>query len=237
MDMRECRGYTDQTVFLASLRHPIRRIISNYNYEERIGWVQKSLPDFRRKCFTGNITELFLKGLAPQPTGEISFYCWQLAHNVTRGERRDYFSHFRFNYQVYERRFIPTGKHLLAIRQEHMDDDFANLETLLQTGMLGIANSRNKANATTHHATSDITGPTTATGSIPFSNKGKRTDSYDEIPREGYVNACRVLCAEIQSYKRFLYRARNLNDAMVADSLRELQETCPDKGIEIRSDC
>ena len=239
--MEYCINYTDHTVFLVSLRNPIRRIVSAYNYEEKFRWIQKTLPHFRRKCFPGNITELFLKGLAPQPSNETSPYCWQLAHKVIRGEEKKYRSHFTFNYQANERHFIPAGKHLLVIRQEHMDDDFANLETLLQTGMIGTANSTKKANATMDHAstTSSIIGPSTteAAGTIRVANKGVKAVHYDEIPREAYANACRVLCAEIQSYKRFLYRARNLNDAMVVESIRDLQETCPNEGIEIRSDC
>ena len=72
---------------------------------------------------------------------------------------------------------------------------------------------------------------------VKAANKGKNQAKMDSIPKEAYVNACRVLCREIQSYKRFLYRAENLDDSMVEDSMRELREYCPKEGVSVRTDC
>ena len=208
-----------QGVFLAAVRNPITRIISAFNYEKDIKWIQSQVPDFRGLCFPGNITEFLLRGLAPTPTNDTTLYCWELAHNITTGVQKELvLSHFSNNYQYYESSFAATGKHLLTIRQAHMDDDFLNLETLLETGHIG--------NATV-----------SLDNRVKAANKGKNQAKMDIIPKEAYVNACHVLCREIQSYKRFLYRAENLDDSMVEDSMIELREYCPNEGLSVRTDC
>ena len=208
-----------QGVFLAAVRNPITRIISTFNYEKDITWIQSQVPEFRGLCFPGNITDFLLRGLAPTPTNETTSYCWELAHNITTGVQKELvLSHFSNNYQYYESSFAATGKHLLTIRQAHMDDDFLNLETLLETGHIG--------NATV-----------SLDNRVKAANKGKNQAKMDSIPKEAYVNACRVLCREIQSYKRFLYRAENLDDSMVEDSMIELREYCPNEGLSVRTDC
>jgi hypothetical protein len=208
-----------QGVFLAAVRNPITRVISAFNYEKQFKWVQSQVPDFRGLCFPGNITDFLLRGLAPTPTNETTSHCWELAHNITTGVQKGFTnSHFSNNYQLYESSFAATGKHLLTIRQAHMDDDFLNLETLLETGHIG--------NATLSMDTR-----------VKEANKGKNRVKLDSIPKEAYANACRVLCREIQSYKRFLYKAENLDDSMVEDSMSELREHCPNEGSSVRTDC
>jgi len=219
---KNCSLDTDQGVqgvFLAAVRNPITRIISTFNYEHNIKWIQSQVPDFRSLCFPGNITDFLLRGLAPTPTNETTSYCWELALNITTGVKNELFlSHFSHNYQSYESSFAATGKHLLTIRQAHMDDDFLNLETLLETGHIG-------------------NGTYAMDNRVEAANKGKTQVKIDSIPQEAYANACRVLCREIQSYKRFLYRAENLDDFMVEDSMRELREYCPKEGVSVRTDC
>jgi hypothetical protein len=51
------------------------------------------------------------------------------------------------------------------------------------------------------------------------------------------LNACQGMCQEIQVYKCFLFRAENLDDEMVSDSIHELLAMCPGEGFELRSDC
>ena len=219
---KNCSLDTDQGVqgvFLAAVRNPITRIISTFNYEKGLKWVQSQVPDFRSLCFPGNITDFLLRGLAPTPTNETTAYCWELAHNITTGVKKELvLSHFSQNYQYYESSFNATGKHLLTIRQMHMDNDFLNLETLLEKGYIG-----------------NFTVPMDER--VKSANKGKYQAKMDSIPKEAYLNACRVLCREIQSYKRFLYRAENLDDSMVEDSMRELREYCPNEGVSVRTDC
>jgi hypothetical protein len=215
---------TNHSVFLVSLRNPVERIISAFNYEQKIKWIQKSLPAFRRTCFPGEVQELFLKGLSPSPPTnnetDQEHYCWRLAHDVTKGNIPNYNSHFTYNYESYEKVFLPTGKHLLAIRTSQMNQDLVNLQRLLQTGMVP-----------------DVMVNVTKMDVVEVRNKDKRTVNNDGLSGEAYANACQVLCQEIQVYKRFLYRAENLDDQMVSESIRELQAVCPAERFEARSDC
>jgi hypothetical protein len=215
---------TNHSVFLVSLRDPVERIISAYNYEKKIKWVQKWLPDFRRTCFPGHVQDLFLQGLSPSPPTtnnetDQEHYCWRLARNVTKGNIPHYNSHFTYNYESYEKVFLRTGKHLLAIRTNHMNLDLVHLQGLLHTGMVP-----------------DIVN-VTSTDVVQVQNKGKTTVTNDGMSAEAYANACQVLCQEIQVYKRFLYRAENLDDQMVRESIHELQTICPAEGLEVRRDC
>jgi hypothetical protein len=101
-----------------------------------------------------------------------------------------------------------------------MNQDLVNLQRLLQTGMVP-----------------DIMVNVTKMDVVEVRNKDKRTVNNDGLSGEAYANACQVLCQEIQVYKRFLYRAENLDDQMVSESIRELQAVCPAERFEARSDC
>jgi hypothetical protein len=101
-----------------------------------------------------------------------------------------------------------------------MNQDLVNLQGLLQTGMVP-----------------DVVVNATKMDVVEVRNKGKRTVNSDGLSGEAHANACQVLCQEIQVCKRFLCRAKNLDDQMVSESIRELQAACPAERFEARNDC
>jgi len=253
---------SDKIVFLASIRNPITRFISAYNFEKARNerWVQLTFPLFRR-CFPNSvpIEEFLLDALSDDslPAAEkvvettsngmnTSSFCKEVAINVTRGDVVVYFSHLTFNYQYYENVYLHLGgQHLLAVRSEFLERDFNNLESFLQNnGTVTEANIAISKSSLVNHTTSSTekdensrnTNGSKREGAM-IHNKGKTLMNYTTISKAGYANLCRHLCLDIQTYKRFLYQAENLNLEMIRESISKLQDFCPEEGVEVRMDC
>lgn len=248
----------NHVVFLATLRNPIRRIISAYNYETGFRWVQRTFPPFRRQCYPSGVpvqdmfTSLTTKSLSTT-TNQSSWCATEVATPVLQGNIKGYTSHFTFNYQYYEQVFERTGKHLVVVRQEFFDEDLQQWEELLQDSSSSSNNKdgaiSNGHNSISHkdqqqqHAGVEVSlvnkttldDPPVAETKLEARNQGKAVN-YTLISKEAYQKVCEVLCMELQSYKRFLYRAENLQASMVLKSLLDLQETCPGEPLEVRMD-
>ena len=211
---------------VATLRHPVQRLISAFNYERPIAWVQKSYPKFS-KCFDTFAEAFFaaaskLRDDSYQNDTNTDDDCPAIALRVLQGEVSEYISHFTYNYQYYEKVVLlpADDKHLLAIRQEHHAADLMSIHSILMGSVV--------TNTTT-------TSPTALDTSVR--NVGLKVD-LASIPPNVLQGACLVLCDEIQAYKRLLYRSENLAEQDLRESLQSLRETCPDEPIHhLRTDC
>jgi len=242
---------TQYNAFLVSLRNPITRIISAYDYEKsnKNRWVQKSYPAFKQ-CFPNSvlISDLLLcmdeniTSATYNMCGmNSSTYCRQLGAKAVKGEIESYRSHMTYNYQFYEDQFLyavnsnktntnttntttTTNHRMLALRIEHLEEDLENLEIFLKTGKVVVANNTGVYTAvvSAERAKNRINVGRSKTGSITST---------------AYRILCQLLCKDIQSYKRFLFRAENLNKEMILDSMQDLFKYCPTEGLAINEDC
>jgi hypothetical protein len=98
------------------------------------------------------------------------------------------------------------------------------LEIFLKTGKVVVANNTGiyTAVVSAERAKNRINVGRSKTGSITST---------------AYRILCQLLCKDIQSYKRFLFRAENLNKEMILDSMQDLFKYCPTEGLAINEDC
>jgi len=240
-DMRLKYSYD---VFLVGLRNPLSRFVSAYEYEKKseYRWVQKTYPIFKR-CFPNLVpVQDFLLNLGGNESNQTvdgyrmntTSYCRKVAVNATKGLVFYYKSHMTYNYQFYEDQFltavnssnkntVSTRGHIVAVRSEHLDEDFKNLELFLRNGKVAVPN-----NSATTSEQDTVT-------SIALNVHKNRT--LDSILPNALHLLCRVLCEEIQAYKRFLFRAENLNEQMVIDSIQNLQQYCPRETLRVQEVC
>ena len=264
-------------VFLVSLRNPITRFVSAYEYEKskQNQWVQKSYPIFKR-CFPNEVSaQSFLLNLEGEGgmsmidessnssimshTNRImntSSYCREVAMNVAKGLVSSYRSHMTYNYQFYENEFLAAPasaaaattnanvnnstssinnkngnknknnrKHLVAVRSEYLEQDFKYFEMLLRNGV--VVDEEDNTTTTT-------ISDTTIAMNVNKKRKSANGSSSSIISPDAGIVLCRVLCEDIQAYKRLLFRAENLNEEMVYDSIRDLQKHCPTETLQVR---
>lgn len=220
-------------VYVTNLRNPITRFISAYNFDKIPSnkYVHQSYPPFG-DCFQNwSIAKFLTIGLSLNQSSSnndaiMSPLCRKIAQRFARGNIEEFPSHITYNYQHYEREFLFAAElrswspHLLAIRTGQMREDLYQLETLFRTGML-FANTTNA---------------TTTTNSLEASRVGLKVN-YTLISQDAYSNLCHHLCADIQAYKRTLYRSENLDKTAVLEELEDLKQFCPTETMELRTDC
>jgi hypothetical protein len=217
----------DVPTFLVSLRNPIDRIVSWFNYENTnssfIRPFIRNLPQDAQDCtrrlwhvngtgcfktfseFSESCTWTEAKNPSDPKAG-----CQQLAWNVSRGDFRCGW-HNAFNYAYYFkhiqnwRKGAKRATHLVAIRTEHIADDWDRLELMF--------------------------GGTTEGSGAKIFEKSLNRGGFDKTlasPR-GLQNLCLALCPEIQVYKRILYMAENLNEEQRRESIAEVARLCPEE--------
>mmetsp|Transcript_11573 Transcript_11573/g.21376 ORF Transcript_11573/g.21376 Transcript_11573/m.21376 type:complete len:100 (+) Transcript_11573:737-1036(+) len=83
--------------------------------------------------------------------------------------------------------------------------------------------------------TSEVIEEEDNTTTISIEQRNKNYNNYNyELSVTDYRNACQVLCTEIQSYKRLLFRAENFSPQMIYKSVKEIQMFCPEESFEIK---
>ena len=60
------------------------------------------------------------------------------------------------------------------------------------------------------------------------------SSSWRSLTDEARTNLCAALCRNIQTYKRILYRAVNLDLEQVRKSIEEVVEACPEETFGVR---
>jgi hypothetical protein len=229
---REVNDCVDDThYYLFTLRDPVARILSAYNYERPNATdphAHKTTGFFPRgklydECHFSTLEELAQKGLLNKKKDPLAIECRDRAMNAIMGIR-PYMAHGYYNYQYYtqfafgnrENHFASTtptpnnNTNVLVIRNEHIANDWNKINILL-VGKMGILNSSN----------------------IP-----KNNPTIHKLPNEKYLSntskvvLCEVLCNEIQIYKSLIRSAINLNVEDMELSIQELSITCPKEAKE-----
>lgn len=214
-----CRDH-EFSVYLLSLRNPLERIMSWFAYEKPSGphssYYKQTKPLFV-DCYS-TLNELAEHGLGNNDdednNSEERESCKRRARHAIKGTR-GYCCHNKYNYGFFNDQIGPS-KRIIAIRTEHLLDDWNSIERMLGgTQSLNVTFIRR-----------NVSRPTEAKNDV---------NKQQQISQKARRNLCNALCEEIQIYKKFLNRAENLGKEQVDTSLQEIQETCPQETKEIRS--
>jgi Sulfotransferase family len=220
------------TTFMYTVRNPITRMISAFNYlhpnNTKSVYARFMTPNkeiFYRSCFP-QVQDLFQAvdsiyhpknfdqtidyDMNEPPTDTQSYaYCQYLAMAVLQAKTQALFKinvHLFYNYHYYWQytgQMFPE-KEILALRTEHMWQDIIDLD--VATGGSGKFVTK---------------------GYIARSNpvaKTKRTKATRE-----YQSMCCVLWGELDLFQKIIYRAINLTPQQKLESLQDVWHTC---GIE-----
>jgi hypothetical protein len=137
---------------------------------------------------------------------DTSVSCKRIANDAIKGVNPHGPSHFYYNYQYYLEG-IPGHAPILVIRNEHLELDWRITE------MLVGGNGDNEV-------------------SFPRNNVNLSQSPEDySISDKSRASLCELLCNEIQSYKKILRRAENLDEEQLQVSLEELESKCPVEAV------
>jgi hypothetical protein len=208
--------------YLVTLRNPITRLQSWFNFEKTIIPYRKNKQQEakaikqRGRLFTECYSEFqsFASvGLQPleepiQAARVVDMSCSERAWAAAVGARA-FSYHEYYNYEHYYNGLHmhrgDDGSHvsIQALRSEHLQDDWATVSSEELFRQV---------------------------------NKGQKnhTRASSSLAINAIANLCHALCAEIQYYKRFLSLAENLSPSDVRTSLQELIATCPDESETVR---
>ena len=197
----------DFNYYLFILRNPLKRIISWFQYEK----IRKDQKDNRYKakaplfveCYS-TLNELAEKGLGRK--GKQKSVCQNRASMAIKGEQ-GFSTHNKYNFGFYLSQ-IPANRKIIAIRTEHLNDDW---------------NSAEKALGGNHSI------------QTPFEKRNVSAKKEDPLSPLAIANLCEALCEEFQVYKRILRQAENITPEQAALSIAEVQESCPLEPMKIRS--
>jgi hypothetical protein len=214
-----CPPKTTRT-YLVTLRNPITRLRSWFNFEKNIipyrQTKQQEAKAIKQRgrlfaeCYS-EFEDLALKGLRPL-TYKISavrianMTCPERAWAAVLGARA-FSYHEYYNYEHYYNSLQNhMGNHSSAsiqvLRAEHLQYDWSKISS---EKLFSQVNR----------------GPNNHTKASSFTV-------------EAMANLCRALCQEIQYYKRFLQEANNLSPDERAESIQEVSAFCPTETLAIR---
>lgn len=197
-DVYDCRD--DSAYFLFVARDPIDRARSAFNYD--LPDDDDDADDFYARCKFFRFEDYVRNGLTNE--GDASEICKDTARGSLAGTLYLGPSHFYYNYQYYLEA-MPSDAHILVIRNEHMKEDWDNIQE-----MLG--------------------GKTALESSLPRTNVNTWADNDDlYLSEESITTLCQALCNEIQQYKVILRMSENLDEEQVQASLLELGARCPNE--------
>ncbi|KAL3928688.1 MAG: hypothetical protein SGBAC_012539 [Bacillariaceae sp.] len=208
--------------YLVTLRNPITRLQSWFNFEKNIIPYRKNKQQEakaiqqRGRLFTGCYTDFEsfaavglqrLQKPTIQAVKVVDMSCPERAWAAAIGARA-FSYHEYYNYEhYYNGLHIHKGKNngshevsIQALRSEHLQDDWA---TISSEELFRQVNRTPKNQST--------------------------TSSYFSLTTKAMANLCHALCSEIQYYKRFLSLAENLSPSDVKTSMQELIAMCPDE--------
>ena len=199
----------DSAYFLFVVRDPIDRARSAFNYDrpENDDDGVEYLSEFYYDCPFYHFDDFVKNGLSEQ--GEASKSCKRLANGSLKGSLLHHPpgpSHWYYNYQYYYEA-VPKDAPILVLRNEHLEEDWHKLES-----MLG--------------------GEEEDSPSFPRNNENTWSGEDDlYLSEESIAILCKVLCNEIQEHKKILRRAQNINEDQLQVSLIELETKCPMEAV------
>lgn len=208
-DIKNKNKYTS---YIITIRHPIHRVISAYSYSNPRNYNTKITKDSIYKCYlTPNM--FFTKGLSSSLSSidEKDKGCKIFAVNALKGNVKAGCPHFYYNYNYYTEQILSMNNEaqhdIFLIRTEQFWQDWTSIHEYLG----GNPNAILKIKPKTHYEKRNIS----------------KSANNRNISINGIRNACRILCNEIQIYKKLLMVGINLNDTDRLLSLKELNHTCP----------
>ena len=195
----------DTPYYLFTVRNPLHRLQSAFAYDRDTYGGEEDAQTIYRDCDFDTLNILAAEGLAND--GKAPENCKQLAYELVRGYGDTLSYHLFCNYHYYYNLSFVMARHrknsqILVIRTEHIDNDWKTAER-------AIGGERNV----------DL--------NIPHLNTHAKTSKDEELSEKSQALLCEALCEEIQIYKRLLREAVNLNKRDYAQSLAEIQESCP----------
>ena len=240
--------------FLMTIRNPLMRIRSWFNFEkeilptrrnkqvqDRLRWKRGMLF---RDCYD-NFVDLVVNGLdLSQSSMNINNGTYNILTerptNMTCRERawaailgvREFSYHEWYNYEHYwegikgflSKNMTPS---LLVLRTEHLLDDWSQLskEKLFR--------QVNKGNPSSAVGNSSVPSNVTTT-SFETRSSRKSTAAATTIDNSNrfWLNLCQAMCPEIKIYKQILGRANNINTSQFSESISEIQVLCPQYNSE-----
>lgn len=198
--------------FIVTVRDPIDRIVSWFVYQHPSNEMYENQGKALTlwKCYN-NLNDFAVLGLRDLPDNLDSMsvqerQCMHLARDAIFAKMPDYlFPHLSYNYEFHIGSLSQhPEKEVMVLRKEEFWDDWQKINTMLGGGTI------TKTKEYTHHFNSE---------NLKYNN---RTLSATAVQ-----NLCKVLCSEIQLYKKLIQRATNLEAGQKLRSIYKLSATCP----------
>lgn len=248
MRKNNCRGNDDNgknmATFLMTVRNPLTRIQSWFNFEkdifptrrnkqeeERLRWKRGMLFSI---CYD-NFVDFVLEGLELPLSSTSNKNTYEISTerpiNMTCRERawaailgvREFSYHEWYNYEHYwtalQNLYFgnDSNSSFLVLRAEHLSEDWSKLskEELFRQVNKGRGSLSFDDNL-------NISSSRTYT-----SQKSGQDDFVHDHSSRFWSNLCHAMCPEIQIYQRILERANNINTSQLLESISEVQKMCP----------
>ena len=197
----------DMPYYLYTLRNPLSRAQSAFAYDRDT--YKRDFKAIYDECGFETLNMLAAEGLADD--GRASDHCKRLAYELIRGSGYMYDYHLFCNYHYYlnitlSQARYPTDSKILAIRIEHMEDDWNTAERVV-------------ADDSRRHVHVDL--------NVPHLNANDKKAQDIFLSEKSQALLCDALCEEIQVYKHLLRVAVNLSKRDYTQSIAELKESCP----------
>ncbi len=205
----------DAGYFLFVIRDPIDRALSAFNYNKPdetdflhdTKWANRK-AHFYFDCPFSHMEDFVQNGL--RDVGDSPDRCKKVAIETLQGINHDNGhspNHWYFNYQYYYEA-IPSDSKILAVRNNHMEEDIRSIENLFEC-----------------HEEDRLALATSV-------NTNTWSDEDDLYLSDASISIlCQALCNEIQIYKKILRQALNLSHDQLRVSLMELETKCPHEAI------
>ena len=196
----------NSNVFLYTVRHPIDRLISTYNYhrQEYSNATQfAGFAKFHHECFPSGMDHMIS---TLQKSNDTERSCIDLGKKVLTAQIRSGGSHFQLGYDFYYKYTYATyANHSVAVlRTEHMWDDIINLDRLLGgSGNFSMAGHKHS------HGSGNYT--------VPYDSK---------LSEPNTIYLCCLIYKEIHVYQEMILKAFNLNASQKKASLTDLHYRC-----------
>lgn len=119
---------------------------------------------------------------------------------------------------------MPRKALILAIRSEHIEEDWNSIESMLTTGGDGALGSAQTI------PSEPVTFPrfnTSPPQPIEVAGDGTSVTQEATLSSEARKLLCKALCHEIDIYSKILRKAVNLSPRQVQESLDQLAQNCP----------
>lgn len=215
--------------YIVPIRNPIERIRSWF-YFEQTGVGGLHTDACYHNSFERLVDNLESAVNSTFPVAVENMTCAQTAWAALMGARRigcNSFYNFEYYYGEAQRHPPSHGRSkeqpMLVVRTEHIEADINAANRLIGgKGAPGTALAAVSTNAGTHYNSK---------------HQSNASSSVLSLASLDLTFLCRALCRDIQYYKRFLFRASNLQPSQIQESIQHVGHYCPNETEVLREDC